>query len=422
MTIRAYSQIFRVAAFRRFWIGFSLSVAGDALSRVALTWLVYDLTGSAAALGWLMVCYTGPIVVGGLLAGWLLDRFERRLVLIGDSLVRGAAVALVPLLAATGRLELWHIYAVAAVYGFLMMIALAGGPAIVPSLVRPEQLATANALEMLSFTLGGVAGPLLAGALIARVGAPNVLLLDALSYLAFALLLARMGAAPRAGKQAGAASRAHLGHAVGLLLRQPVLLATTLMFLTFNIGGGLLMVCLPIHTDQGLNGGAELYGTLLAILAGGEVAGALLAGPARLRLSLGARICVAQALAGLSLGLLLVPGAVWATAAGLALFGFASAPLTIWAQTLRMRIIPDHLRGRSFALLRMLMQSGNPIGGALGGLLLPLWGGAAAIVAAATLAGLPGLLGAGVAPLREDRVGAPESQPELVAAHDAASR
>jgi predicted MFS family arabinose efflux permease len=158
------------------------------------------------------------------------------------------------------------------------------------------------------------------------------------------------------------------------------------------------------------------------VLAGGEVAGALLAGPARLRLSLGARICVAQALAGLSLGLLLVPGAVWATAAGLACFGFASAPLTIWAQTLRMRVIPDRLRGRSFALLRMLMQSGNPIGGALGGLLLPLWGSAAAIVAAAALAGLPGLIGAGVAPLREDRIGTAGPQPELVAARDAPGR
>ena len=61
------------------------------------------------------------------------------------------------------------------------------------------------------------------------------------------------------------------------------------------------------------------------------------------------------------------------------LFGLFSAPLTIWAQTLRMRIIPPGLRGRTFALLRMLMQSGNPIGGALAGLALPLLGLSATI-------------------------------------------
>ena len=75
-------------------------------------------------------------------------------------------------------LALWHVYAVAAVYGFLMMIPLAGGPTIVPTLVPREQLPTANALEMLSFTLGGVIGPPLAGLLIARTGAPNVVILD----------------------------------------------------------------------------------------------------------------------------------------------------------------------------------------------------------------------------------------------------
>jgi hypothetical protein len=86
-------------------------------------------------------------------------------------------------------------------------------------------------------------------------------------------------------------------------------------------------------------------------------------------------------------------------AASLALFGLFSAPLTIWAQTLRMQIIPEHLRGRSFALLRMLMQSGNPIGGALAGGLLPLVGMMAMIGLSGLLVGTPGLIGYSVKPL-----------------------
>ncbi|HET9224363.1 MAG TPA: MFS transporter [Roseiflexaceae bacterium] len=401
MTFESYRQIFQNRSFRRFWLGFSFSVLGDSMTRVALTWFVYEATKSAEALGWLMICYTAPIVVGGLLAGPLLDRFDRRVVMIVDNIVRGLAVALAPLLFAFGALQVWHVYAVAAVYGLLMMISLAGGPALVPSLVPREQLATANALEMLSWTLGGVIGPALAGVLIVWVGAPNVVILDAVSYFVFALALARTRLAdePRAEREAGEQVY-HLGHAVQLLLNNRVLLSTTLMFMAFNIGGGALSVWLPIMCDQALGGGPQLYGVLLGALALGEVISALLAGGVALPLSLGALICLAQALSGASLGLVLVGRNAWMVGFGLALFGAFSSPLTIWAQTLRMQIIPERLRGRSFALLRMLMQSGNPIGGALAGLLLPVLGLGATISLSAIVVGVPGLIGYRVKELR----------------------
>jgi hypothetical protein len=84
----------------------------------------------------------------------------------------------------------------------------------------------------------------------------------------------------------------------------------------------------------------------------------------------------------------------------LALYGAFSSPLTIWAQTLRMQIIPERLRGRSFALLRMVMQSGNPIGGAIAGALLPALGLTAMIGLSALVVGLPGLIGYRVRELR----------------------
>jgi MFS family permease len=406
MTIAAYEAIFRNPSFRRFWLGFTISVLGDALTRVAFTWFVYDLTHSAAALGWLMLCYTGPIVVGGLLAGALLDRFDRRQVMLADNLIRGVAMLLPPLLYALDRLELWHIYAVAVLYGLLMMISLAGGPALIPSLVRADQLSTANALEMLSFTLGGVVGPVLAGLLIAWIGAPNVVILDALSYFGFAWLLTGVRLKPVGEPPAAAHRPVHLGHAVGLLWQNPILLSTTLMFLVFNIGGGMMAVWLPILTETLLGGGPQLYGILLGVLALGEVISALLAGSLTLPLPLGTRICLAQALAGTALLLILVTPAAttpaaWLVALSLALYGAFSAPLTIWAQTLRMGIIPERLRGRTFALLRMLMQSGNPIGGALAGGLLPLLGMTVMVGLSALLVGVPGLIGYGVKALRQ---------------------
>jgi hypothetical protein len=245
--------------------------------------------------------------------------------------------------------------------------------------------------------------------LIGLIGAPNVVVIDALSYLAFAAALLtirgrRVDVSSDAPTQDGA--RYTLGDAFRLMRRQPILLATTLMFMAFNVGNGFLAVALPVLSDRILDGGAGLYGALLGILAAGEVVSATLAGAVTLRWTLGSAICAAQALSGLSL-LLLTGRAVWLVALGLAAFGACSAPLTIWAQTLRMRIIPERLRGRTFALLRTMMQGGGPLGGALGGVLLPILGIPAMIVLAAAAIGVPGLLGARVGELRRDETGSP---------------
>lgn len=407
-----YREIFQVQAFRLFWSGFTLSVLGDAMSRVALTWFVYESTGSAEALGWLMLAYTGPVIAGGLVAGSLLDRFDRRKVMLVDNLVRGLAVASVPLLHVLGLLQLWHIYLVAAVYGSLMMVSLAGGPALIPSIVRKEQLATANALEMLTFTLGGVIGPVLAGLLISYIGAPNVLVFDAISYGLFALALARMRLSPDTAEaeEAGTSQTGRPGYTLldvtRFTARNQVLLSTTIMFAAFNLGQGFLFVWLPVLSGNMPGGGPELYGLLLGVWAVGEVVGSILAGSMTLSLPLGTLICGSQVLSGLSLSVLLLDQSLWYAVPGLMLLGLFSAPLTIWAQTLRMQVIPANMRGRTFALLRTLMQSTPPIGGAIAGLLLPVLGIPAMIAASAALAGVPGLLGYGVAGLR--RAGAEE--------------
>jgi MFS family permease len=395
-----YRLIFQGRSFRLFWLGFTFSVLGDSLTRIALTWYVYEQTKSAEALGWLAFWYTGPVVIGGLAAGWLLDRFDRRTVMIVDNVIRGTAVAAIPVLHALGLLAVWHVYVVAALYGLLMMIALAGSPAMIPSLVERDSLDTANALETLSWTLGGVVGPALAGLLITLIGAPNVIIVDAVSYFAFAFALWQIHV-ERSEPARTEKEQYGLGHAVRLLLTNKVLFSTTFMFMAFNIGGGgFISVWLPILADQNLGGGSELYGTLWSVWAAGEVVSALLVGGRRFAWPLGALICAAQMLSGFALLLLLFSSNVWLVGLGLALLGAFSAPLTIWAQTLRMQVIPEELRGRAFALLRTLMQSGNPIGGAIAGALFPLVGMTTMIAATAALVGLPGLIGYQVKTLR----------------------
>jgi MFS family permease len=389
-----YQRVFRNSSFRVFWLGFTFSVLGDAMSRVALTWYVYDLTGSARALGLLTLAYTGPVILGGMIAGSLLDRLERRKVMLVDNLVRGLAVSLVPALYAVGSLELWHIYMVAAVYGSMMMISLAGGPALIPALVERERLDTANALETLSFTLSGVIGPPVAGFLIARIGAPNVIMVDALSYFVFAAALSWIGTSQETLEPGRESPRnLSLSSAIRLLLSNPILLSTTLMFMAFNVGYGFLTVWLPIYSDKIAGGGPQSYGALLGVIAVGEVFSATLVGSLPARRPIGLLIALAQMLSGVALAVLLLGINIGWVISGLLLLGLFSAPLTIWAQTLRMQIIPERLRGRTFALLRTLMQGAFPLGGAVAGLITPILGIPFMIALSATLIGTPGILG-----------------------------
>ena len=402
LQFNAYRDILKNRNFLLFWSGFTLSSVGDSLTRVALTWFVFEETNSPQALGILTIAYTAPILMGGFIAGPLLDRFSPRRVMVVDNLIRGLSFAALPFLHALGLLEIWHVYVFAAIYGSLMMVSLAGGPTLIPSLVNRDQLETANAMETLSFTLSNVIGPPLAGLLIVWIGTANIIILDAISYFLFAFMLIGISAAqsPHTAVENKSDSLS-LMSAVRLMIANKILLSTTLMFMAFNVGLGALTVFLPLVSDRIAPGSSQVFGALLGALALGEVLSAGLAGSLRMNLRLGVRIALAQMLSGLSLALLVLQASFWAAASGLFLLGFFSAPLTIWAQTLRMRIIPVEMRGRTFALLRTLMQGATPLGGALAGFLLPVIGMQLMIGLSSVVISAPGLVGMQVSELKE---------------------
>ena len=103
---------------------------------------------------------------------------------------------------------------------------------------------------------------------------------------------------------------------------------------------------------------------------------------------------------GLAEGMLFLFPTIAVAVVALTPLGLAGEPMTIWAQTLRMNIIPAALHGRAFALLRLIMQAGAPVGSAVAGLLLPMAGMAAAIAASAAAIGVPGLAGLAIRELR----------------------
>ncbi|HEX5590381.1 MAG TPA: MFS transporter [Candidatus Limnocylindrales bacterium] len=418
-----YLRLLRRRDYALLWIGATVSALGDGMSFIALVWLVLERGGDPGAVGWLAAAYTGPVVIGGLAAGLILDRFDRRRVLAADNLVRGIAIASIPVADALGVLGTPQLFVVAAVYGLLFMTSLAGIPSLIPTLVGDDELTTANAMESLSYGIAGLSGPALAGVVIAFLGAPAVLALDAVTYGIFVVCLLAMRPGDRAAESPSpaasspaasspAASSAApagrgLGPAIRFVLGAPAILAITVIYMAINIGQGIFIVLAPVYARDVLGGGATTYGTLVSAFTGGSLVGALLVGGIGWRWPLGRSIAAATLATGLAMGLLLATPPLVPTILTLALAGLLASSLTAWAQTIRMRLIPPELRGRVFALLRTLMQSTPPIGAVSGGILLAGGDAIPAIAAMAALIAIPGAVGLVLPALGREATGEP---------------
>jgi MFS family permease len=412
--MKQYIKLLRKRDFALLWGGATVSALGDGMSFVALIWLLIERGGTPAEVGWFAAIYTAPVVVGGIAAGVILDRFDLRRVIAADNVIRGAAVASVPIASALGILTTAQLFVVAAIYGLLYMTSIAGIPSMIARLVDSDDLTTANAMESITYGIAGLIGPAFAGVVIVAFGAPVVLGLDAATYVVFVICLLAMRstvveptgperdlAEPAADAPDTGPSRAApvaavgggVGPAVRFIISAPAIVATTLMYMSLNVSSGIATVVIPIYARDVLGGDSATYGLLLSALTGGELVGLLVIGAIDWRWPLGRSIAAAAFVSGLILSLWLLRPPLVVLAAVLAASGLVESSLTPWAQTIRMRLIPPPLRGRVFALLRTLMQSTRPVGAIIAGLLLAGANLTPALAAIALLVAVPGAIG-----------------------------
>src|SRR4029434_4005661 len=140
----------RQPAFRRLWLGLSISYLGDQFTIIALLWFVLQLTDSGAAVGFVILCFGLPGVITGAILGRLLDHYQPRLVMGIDNLARAALIAAIPTLYTLGLLKIWHVFALASLAGALSPATTAGVRAYLPHLVHDAALDRANALTAAS--------------------------------------------------------------------------------------------------------------------------------------------------------------------------------------------------------------------------------------------------------------------------------
>jgi MFS transporter, DHA3 family, macrolide efflux protein len=183
----AWRHLLSKRDFRWLWVGQLISQFGDGLTKVALLWFVYKLTGSALKMTVIGVLQTIPPLFLGPLAGVYLDRLPKRATMMIIDLARAGLLVLIPLLYTFDLLSLTLLYALVFITALFSM---AFGPALnatVPLVARQDELTTANAIMQSCFTVGQVLGPALSGILITVIGAPNVLSLNAAAFFVSAL-------------------------------------------------------------------------------------------------------------------------------------------------------------------------------------------------------------------------------------------
>lgn len=249
-----------------FW-GQLTSQIGDSLSKVALLWFVYQLTGSALKMAVIGLLQTVPPLVLGPIVGVYLDRLPKKGTMIGVDLLRTVLVALIPILYALDVLALEGLYCLVFLNAIVSMIF---GPALassVPLIVNRTQLTSANAWLQGTANVGVLIGPIISGIGIATIGAQNVLYVDAATFLISALFLmpTRMREPEWSGKTAGASGSFLHELSVGfrfVFRRDRTMLALMMTATLYSLGVSAFVFMLPVFAERTLAAGPVELGWL----------------------------------------------------------------------------------------------------------------------------------------------------------------
>lgn len=359
--------------FWKFWLGQTISNFGSSFSQFALPLLVYKLTGSALNLGIASVAEFLPYLLFGLLIGAWVDRIDRKRLMIGTDIARALVTALIPLLAGLHMLTVWWIYGMAFILSTLTIFFNTGEFAAIPSLVNQDDLVTANGRIQASYSAASIAGPLLAGVLVALLSLPMILLIDAASFLvsAFSLVLVTTSfnattdeARPRASV------RQDVSEGLRYVLGHPVLRNISAMMALVNFVNSTTGAQLVLFAKHRLGASDPQVALLYAAGGAGVVVLSLAAGPLRKRWSFSKVALNALMLDGLLTIALAATRWYWAAVVLWAVASGLGILFNINTGSLRQAIVPNHMLGRVMSIAGVLAWSAIPVGTFLGGLLI----------------------------------------------------
>lgn len=371
----------KISDFWKFWAGQTISNFGSSFTEFVLPLLIFKLTGSALNLAIASATTFAPYLLFGLPIGAWVDRADRKRLMIATDIGRMLVIGSIPLLAALDRLPVEWIYLAGFLSSTLTIAFNSAEFAAIPSLVSQDDLVTANGRIQASYSAATVLGPLLAGLLAALAPLPELLLVDAASFLLSAGSLALIGrsfnsAAPPAER---ASLWADMREGLRYVLRHPVLRNISLMMALVNFFGSTIHTQLVLFAKQRLAASDTQVGLLYSAGSVGVVLLSLAAGSLRKRWPFSAVALGALALEGVCIMALSATRwywlalPIWTAASGLGIL------FNINTSSLRQAIVPNHLLGRVVSVAGVLAWSAIPLGTLLGGLAIT-WSGNVALV------------------------------------------
>lgn len=389
--------------YRRFLAARTVAMAGNALSLVAFPVLVYALTGSATLTALVAAAETAPYLVVGLPVGALVDRWNRRRVLVVTGAGSGLALLTVPVADALGLLGFAQLLVVATTVATLFVFADAASFGVVPQMVGRDRVASATSTLVSVGTAIGIVGPLVSGVLVTATSPALVIGIDAVGYLAAAAVISRLrwaGSEDVAEAPSDRRLRREVAEGLHYIWAMPVVRWLTVLGAGASLAGGTttgLLVVVGVE-QLGLGADSPVLGWLFAAGAAGTFAASLLLPRLQARVGVGAITTTGYAVALTCVVVLSFARSVPAALPVLAALNFAMTTLIVNGIVTRQVVTPDHLQSRVNTTARLIAWGGSPLGAALGGLVAGAAGTPWALRAAALglLASLTGALLVGV--------------------------
>jgi len=355
--------------FELFFGGQLLSNLGGSVSLLLIPLIVYKLTGSALNLGISSAAEFVPYLLFGLLIGAYVDRLDRRRVMIVTDLLRTAVIGTIPVLYVAGALQVWWIYVAGFVASVLGIFFSNAESTAIPALVGRGDLVRANGRITASYSVMGIAGPLIAGAMVSVVNPAVALSLDSASFLVSAVTLGFIRTdfdAP--GEHRRRRVREDVVEGLRYVLGHPVLRSISAMMALVNLFATSIVYSQTVLLAKAhLRANDGEVGILYAAGGAGVVVTGLLAGRLRRHLSFGQAALGGLMASGGAMILLAAVGNLWFGIVAWAAVTGCGTVLDINTMSLRQAISPPAMLGRVMSVAQVLAWSAIPLGSLAGG-------------------------------------------------------
>jgi MFS family permease len=390
--------------FTLLWIGQFLSFSGSRMQTAAILWHVSLLAApgrKGIALGLVGAVQVVPIIAFSMLSGVVADALDRRKVMLATQTVMALLAAALAALSFAGLRVVWPIYLLAALSSAAASFDGPARQALVPNLVPREHLASAIGLNTLMFQFASVAGPTLAGLVIAGPGIPWVYAINAASFIMVIAALLVMRARPRqATAPATRITWTAAREGLRFVFAQPIVRSTMLLDFAATFFASATAL-LPIFAQDILHVGAHGYGWLYAApSAGAALAGLVMAYAIERIERRGAVLLWAVAAYGAATVVFGISQSFWLTLVCLAAVGGADTVSTVIRNIIRQLETPDELRGRMTGVNMIFFMGGPQLGELEAGVVAQLFGAVASVVSG----GLGCLLATALVARREPRL------------------